>query len=77
MMLQSEKKMIYEVTVKFCEDFVRVDGNSIVAGITTKPKKGRANAELVKKLAKHFGVPPSRVRILRGFNSRKKIVEIT
>ncbi len=69
--------MRYEVTVKFCEDFVKVDGNRIMVGVTAKPKKGRANAETVRKLAKCFGVPPSRVKILRGFKTRKKIVEIT
>ena len=40
------------------------------------PVKGRANAAIVKVLAKHFGVPPSSVNIIIGHTSRQKIVEI-
>lgn len=69
--------MRYEVKVRFHEDFVRVDGNRILVGLTSKPRAGRANNELIRKLAKHFGVPPSKVRILAGFKSKNKIVEIT
>ena len=32
--------MRYEVTVEFHKDFVRVNGNEIVIGITSKPEKG-------------------------------------
>ena len=69
--------MRYEVVVKLREDFVRVNGNCILVGLTSKPKRGRANAELIRKLAKHFGVPSSKVKILAGFKSKHKIVEIT
>ena len=63
--------------VKLREDFVRVNGSRILVGLTSKPKRGRANAELIRKLAKRFGVPSSKVRILAGFKSKHKIVEIT
>lgn len=69
--------MRYEVKVRFHEDFVRVDGSRILVGLTSKPERGRANTELIRKLAKHFGVPSSKVRILAGFKSKNKIVEIT
>ncbi|MCS7385017.1 MAG: DUF167 domain-containing protein, partial [archaeon GB-1867-097] len=46
-------------------------------GLTSKPEKGKANLELVKKLAKHFKVSPSQIRIVVGLKSRRKIVEIT
>lgn len=41
-----------------------------------RPIKGEANAEIVKKIAKHFGVPRSDVRIVAGKRSREKIVEV-
>jgi len=66
----------YEVEVTFHEDFVRVDGNRILVGLTSRPREGKANLELVKKLAKHFKVPSTRVRIVAGYKSRSKIVEI-
>ena len=52
--------MKYKVTVKFHKDFVRVNGNKIIIGITSKPEKGKANLELIKKLGKHFNVPLSK-----------------
>ncbi|MCW4026172.1 MAG: DUF167 domain-containing protein [Candidatus Bathyarchaeota archaeon] len=69
--------MRYEVKVRFHEDFVKADGTCILVGITSKPERGKANAELIRKLAKHFSVPSSRVRILTGHKSKSKIVEIT
>lgn len=40
------------------------------------PVKGRANAAIIKVLAKRFGVPVSSVNIIIGHTSRQKIVEI-
>lgn len=37
---------------------------------------GAANDGVVKLLAAHFGVPRSRVTIVRGHTSRSKLVEI-
>ena len=69
--------MRYEVEVKFHKDFLRIEGNRIIVGLTSKPEKGKANLELIKKLAKHFKVSPSQIRIVAGLKSRRKIVEIT
>jgi hypothetical protein len=49
--------MRYEIEVKFHQDFVKVGGNKIVVGLTSKPIGGKANVELIKKLAKYFKVP--------------------
>jgi len=69
--------MKYEIEVAFHKDFVQVEGDKILVGLTSRPKKGKANAELIKKLAKHFNVPSSHVSIISGMKSRRKIVEIT
>jgi uncharacterized protein (TIGR00251 family) len=53
-----------------------VSGDEISISIKSLPERGRANRELVKKLAAHFGVSKDRVRIISGLTSRKKIVEI-
>ncbi|MEM0192874.1 MAG: DUF167 domain-containing protein [Candidatus Korarchaeum sp.] len=68
--------MRYEVEVRFHGDFVRVEGNRIVIGLTSDPVGGKANLELIKKIAKHFKVPSSRVRIVAGLKSKHKIIEI-
>lgn len=69
--------MQYQVTVRFSADGrLEVAGNEISVSIKSKPERGRANRELVKRLAGHFGVPESNVRILSGLASRKKLVNV-
>jgi len=68
--------MRYKVKVKFHEDFVQVVGDEIEVGIKSAPEKGKANRELIVKLAKHFGIPSARVRIVSGAKSKNKTIEI-
>jgi uncharacterized protein (TIGR00251 family) len=68
--------MIYKVSVTFHKDFVEVNNDEITIGITAKPEKGEANKEIIKKLAKYFDVSKSKVKIIAGEKSRKKLVEI-
>ncbi|MGI0037640.1 MAG: DUF167 domain-containing protein [Nitrososphaera sp.] len=69
--------MLYHVSVKFNSDklFV-IRGNEITLSIESAPKHGKANAELMKKLSRHFEVDPSRIRIVSGLTSRKKTIEV-
>ena len=69
--------MIYKVSVTFHKDFIEVNNDEISVGIKSKPQKGEANKELIKKLSKHFNVPQSQVRITSGEKSRKKLIQIT
>jgi uncharacterized protein len=39
-------------------------------------KEGRANREVIEALARHFGVPKSRVAVVAGLKSSQKIVNI-
>ncbi len=41
-----------------------------------KPIGGAANIEIIKKLAKHFGVSSANIAIKSGHKSKEKIVEI-
>lgn len=68
--------MKFEVLVKFHQNYLEVEGNRIRIGITVVPEKGKANAEIIKKLAKHFKVSQSKVKIILGKTSNKKVVEI-
>ena len=67
---------LYEVFVEFQKDFVKVEGKQVTIGVKSKPIKGQANKEIIKKLAKHFGVSSSSVTIRSGQKTKKKIVEI-
>ena len=49
---------------------------SLKAWLKAKPVEGKANAELVKLLAAHFGVSTAAVRIIRGAGSRDKLVQV-
>ncbi len=46
------------------------------ARVTAPPVDGRANKALCRLIAGRAGVPPSRVRIVRGSGSRDKVVGI-
>ena len=68
--------MRYKVDLEFHKDYVRVDGEFITVGLSSLPEKGKANRELIRKLAKRFDTSPSNVKIVSGFKSRRKVVEI-
>ncbi len=40
------------------------------------PEDGRANERIIELLAKHFGVPKSKVQLLRGSTSKLKVFEV-
>jgi uncharacterized protein (TIGR00251 family) len=51
----------------------RVGDDEYVVSVKAAPKRGRANAALLNVLSKHFG---GQARILTGFTSRHKVIEI-
>ncbi len=68
--------VLYEVNVEFNKEFLNIKENQITIGIKSKPIKGEANKEIIKKLAKHFGVSTSLVQIKSGHKSKQKIIQI-
>lgn len=52
------------------------EGDDLTVRVKEPPKEGKANEAVIKLLAEHFGVPKSQVRILSGFKSKNKVVEI-
>ena len=52
-------------------------GESLKVRITAPPVDGKANAHLVKFLAKAFGVAKSRVNVVAGDAGRQKRVHIS
>lgn len=43
---------------------------------TTAPTDGKATADVIKMLARHYGVPKTSIRLIRGETSRDKVFEI-
>ncbi len=71
--------MIYQVLVKPNSKkgpLVVQDGNALTVFLRAKPVDGAANTELIKLLAKHFGVTRSEIVIKTGKASRHKLIEI-
>ncbi len=52
------------------------EGDSFIIKVKEPPKEGKANQAIIKLLAEHFGVSQSQVRILSGFRSRNKVIEV-
>lgn len=42
--------------------------------VTAPPEDGKANAAMLKIVAKHLGVAPSSLRLLRGCKGRAKVI---
>jgi uncharacterized protein (TIGR00251 family) len=56
--------------------FTQVADGTYIAEIRAAPVDGRANAELVALVARHFGCPKAAVTIKSGHASRTKLVKI-
>ncbi len=72
--------MIYTVRVKFdtSDRFVLDDiNNEIEISVCSAPVKGKANKEIVKKISNYFKVKQDSVTIIRGLNSKTKIMDIS
>jgi uncharacterized protein (TIGR00251 family) len=59
-----------------CDEIVGLQGERLKIRITAPPIEGRANAQLIKYLAKAFGVAKRDVEILSGELGRSKRVRI-
>lgn len=68
--------MRYKVAVKLRKDFISVDGDKITVGVMSHPEKGKANEEIIRKIARYFRVSRLDVKIISGRASRKKTVEM-
>jgi uncharacterized protein (TIGR00251 family) len=53
------------------------EGDSFIVKVKEPPKEGKANQAVIKLLAGYFGVLQSQVRILSGFKSKNKVIEVT
>jgi uncharacterized protein (TIGR00251 family) len=52
------------------------EGDSFILKVKEPAREGKANQAVIKLLAEHFSIPKSRVRIISGFKSRNKVIEV-
>lgn len=57
------------------EKIVESAQGELVVYLRAKPHDGEANDALIKLLAKHFDVPKTTIKIIRGDKNRNKIIE--
>jgi len=55
---------------------VSEEGDSFIVKVKEPPKEGKANQAVIKLLAEYFGVPQSQVRILSGFRTKNKVIQV-
>ncbi len=68
--------MRYTVFVKFnSSGKIQIQENEITISLKSKPQRGKANIELVQKLA-DYGVAKDKINIILGLSSTKKLVDI-
>ena len=58
------------------EKVEKIDEKTFKVSVKSPPVRGLANKDIIKVLAKYFDVSLSDVRIISGYTSRQKIVEI-
>jgi uncharacterized protein YggU (UPF0235/DUF167 family) len=69
--------MHYTVFVKFNPSGkIEVNGNEITICLRSKPERGKANKEMIERLAGYFEVSKDKVSIISGLTSTKKLVNI-
>lgn len=52
------------------------EDGSLVISLKSPPIEGKANEELIRLLAKEFGVAKAKIQIKSGLSSRQKLIEI-
>ena len=58
------------------EKVEKIDENNYIVSVKEPPVKGKANEAIRNALAVYFKTGSSRVKIVSGYSSRNKIVEI-
>ncbi len=74
-----EKDLVLDVRIQpraSRDEIVGTYGDRIKIRITAPPVDGKANAHLIKYLAKQFGVPRARVSLVSGETGRDKRIRI-
>lgn len=58
------------------EKVEKVDENNYKVSVKEPPEKGRANLAVIQALADYFGISTSKIKIVSGFSSKQKVLEV-
>ena len=73
---QPGAEIAVRVTPRASRNAVVMDGEMLRVTVTVVPEDGKANAAVIKLLAKALGVAKSRLVLIRGATSRDKVFRI-
>ena len=69
-------KVLVKVTPNSRVEGITLDDTRLLVKVKEPPREGKANRAVVRLLAEYYKVSPSSVRIISGFGSRNKVIEI-
>lgn len=58
------------------KDSVVQVGKVLQISVRDKPRENRANEKVCALIARHFNIPGSRVRMIRGHRTKSKLLEL-
>ena len=73
---QPGAEIAVRVTPRASRNAVVLDGEMLRVTVTVVPEDGKANAAVIKLLAKALGVAKSRLVLIRGATSRDKVFRV-
>lgn len=73
---QPGAEIAVRVTPRASRNAVLVDGEMLRVTVTVVPEDGKANAAVIKLLAKALGIAKSRLVLIRGATSRGKVFRV-
>ena len=66
-------KLFVRVKIRTKEEKVeKIDETHFMVSVKELPHEGKANVAIIRVLAKHFHLAPSRITLVSGFASRQK-----
>jgi uncharacterized protein len=74
-----EKPMKIQVIVKAGARHAKVEEKSegvFSVSVNEPPEEGRANGAVLRALGDHLNIPPTRLRIVFGHKSKRKLIEV-
>lgn len=75
-LVQPGQTISVRVTPRASRNSVTLDGDLLRVSVTTVPENGKANAEVIRHLAKALGIAKTRLVLLRGGTGRDKLFRI-
>ena len=76
-LLDAEGRLALRATPGARAEALALEDGKLTARVRAKPQDGAANEAVRRLLAEAFGIPASRVELLRGATAREKLFRIT